>query len=46
MENTHEFVDKLHETQAKDEKNRAKGKGHPSDRLPNKQHSQRNHKGN
>lgn len=37
MESTHEFVEKLHDTQAKDEKNRrTNGKGNPSDKLPNK----------
>jgi hypothetical protein len=41
MDNTHEFVEKLHERQRKDEQNKKRqGKGHPSARLPNKQHSQ------
>lgn len=40
MDNTHEFVEKLHDTQEKDEKNRKhQGKGTPSDKLPTKQHS-------
>ncbi|HZG73924.1 MAG TPA: DUF4023 domain-containing protein [Chondromyces sp.] len=39
MENTHEFVEKLHDKQSKDERNRKRqGKGHPSQKLPNKQH--------
>lgn len=39
MENTHDFVEKVHETQAKEEKNKIhNGKGSPSGRLPNKQH--------
>lgn len=40
MEDTHTFVKKLKETQAKDEHNRrAQGKGTPSGQLPTKQHS-------
>lgn len=39
MDNTHEFVEKLHETQAKQELNKEHhGKGTPSDKLPTKQH--------
>lgn len=39
MENTHEFVQKLHDKQRKDEQNRKRqGKENPSDKLPNKQH--------
>lgn len=38
MRSTEEFVDKVHDTQAKDEKNRrTQGKGTPSEKLPNKQ---------
>ncbi|WP_416827333.1 DUF4023 domain-containing protein [Ectobacillus polymachus] len=37
MENTHDFVEKLHETQKKDEQNRKRqGKGDPGKKLPNK----------
>lgn len=40
MESTEQFLEKLHETQAKDEKNRERqGKGTPSAKLPTKQHS-------
>jgi hypothetical protein len=40
MEDTHEFVEKLHEKQAKAEKNsKRKGNSHASHKLPNKQHS-------
>ncbi|WP_438348700.1 DUF4023 domain-containing protein [Paenibacillus sp. FA6] len=40
MDNTHEFVKKLQDTQAKDERNKEhQGKGAPSNKLPNKQHS-------
>ncbi|CAM2918344.1 DUF4023 domain-containing protein [Paenibacillus sediminis] len=40
MDNTHEFVEKLHDTQAKAEKNKRRfGKGTPGDKLPGKQHS-------
>lgn len=36
---TKEFVDKIHDTQAKDEKNRrTQGEGDPAQKLPNKQH--------
>lgn len=36
---THEYVEKLHDTQRKAEKNRQhQGKGTPSDKLPTKQH--------
>lgn len=39
MKSTEEFLNKLHDTQAKDEKNRrTNGKGDPSNRLPGKQH--------
>ncbi|WP_456276559.1 DUF4023 domain-containing protein [Bacillus sp. AK128] len=39
MEDTKKFVDHLHEKQAKDEQNRkTQGKGHPEQKLPNKQH--------
>ncbi|WP_075981738.1 DUF4023 domain-containing protein [Bacillus massilinigeriensis] len=38
MENTHEFVQKIHEQQKKAEKNKKRGKGHPESKLPNKQH--------
>ncbi|CEG25522.1 DUF4023 domain-containing protein [Bacillus sp. B-jedd] len=39
MDNTHKFVEKLHEKQRKDEKNKKRqGNGHPSEQLPNKQH--------
>ncbi|UOE96230.1 MULTISPECIES: DUF4023 domain-containing protein [Bacillaceae] len=39
MENTHEFVEKIHEKQRKDEQNRKRqGDGKPSKKLPNKQH--------
>lgn len=38
MENLHEFVEKIHDKQEKDERNRKHGKGGPSDRLPTKQH--------
>ncbi|GIQ67768.1 DUF4023 domain-containing protein [Xylanibacillus composti] len=37
---THEYVEKLHDTQRKDEKNREQqGKRTPSAKLPTKQHS-------
>ncbi len=39
MENTHDFVEKLHATQEKAEKNKKRGKGNPAQKLPNKQHS-------
>ncbi|MFB6467169.1 DUF4023 family protein [Cytobacillus sp. Hz8] len=38
MENTHEFVEKLHDQKKKVEKNNKHGKGHPERQLPNKQH--------
>ena len=39
---TEEFVDKIHDTQAKDEKNRrTQGEGDPAQKLPNKQHEQK-----
>lgn len=38
MDNTHEFVEKVHDTQEKARKNKdSKGKG-PSAKLPTKQH--------
>lgn len=40
MENTHEFVEKLHENQEKAERNKkTQGNGHPEKKLPNKQHN-------
>ncbi|MCM3720223.1 DUF4023 family protein [Fictibacillus phosphorivorans] len=39
MENTNDFVEKLHDDQQKQEKNKQKGKGNPGHKLPNKQHS-------
>ncbi|CAM4384049.1 DUF4023 domain-containing protein [Paenibacillus tarimensis] len=40
MENTRDFVNKVKDTQAKDQKNRqTQGKGTPSAKLPNKQHT-------
>jgi hypothetical protein len=40
MENTHEFVEKLHATQEKQEKNKEhQGKGSPEKQLSNKRHS-------
>ncbi|OXM86489.1 DUF4023 domain-containing protein [Paenibacillus rigui] len=40
MEDLQQFVEKIHDKQAKDEKNRRhQGKGTPGDKLPNKQHS-------
>lgn len=39
MDNTHEFVEKLHDTQAKEARNKEhQGKGTPSEKLPNKKH--------
>ncbi|MDQ0194095.1 DUF4023 domain-containing protein [Paenibacillus wynnii] len=38
MDNTHEFVEKLHDTQKKAEKNKKHGKGTPNENLPTKQH--------
>lgn len=38
MENTHDFVEKVQDTQEKAEKNKKMGKGNPSQKLPNKQH--------
>lgn len=40
MDSTHEFVEKLHDTQKKDEENKKRGKGHPEKKLPNHSHSQ------
>ncbi|MDP4170458.1 MAG: DUF4023 domain-containing protein [Bacillota bacterium] len=38
-DSTHEYVEKLHERQKKDEKNKERqSKGHQSERLPTKQH--------
>lgn len=40
MSSTEQFVNKVHDTQAKDEKNRKQqGKKTPSSALPTKQHS-------
>ncbi|ADU32465.1 DUF4023 domain-containing protein [Evansella cellulosilytica] len=40
MENTHEFVENLHDKQSKAERNKKRqGTGNPSHKLPNKQHS-------
>jgi hypothetical protein len=40
IKSTGEFVDKVHDTQAKDEKNRRiHGKGQPSAKLATKQHT-------
>ncbi|MDO7907527.1 DUF4023 domain-containing protein [Paenibacillus sp. JX-17] len=39
MESTHEYVEKLHDNQKKQERNRKRGKGTPSAKLPTKQHS-------
>lgn len=40
MKSTEQFIDKLHDTQAKDEKNRrTQGKGTPSEKLATKQHT-------
>ncbi|WP_099490089.1 DUF4023 domain-containing protein, partial [Pseudomonas sp. 2822-15] len=39
-DNTHEFVEQLHERQAKDERNKERqGHRHANKKLPNKQHS-------
>jgi hypothetical protein len=39
MDNTHEYVEKLHEKQKKAEQNKKRqGKGHPEAQLPNKHH--------
>ncbi|WP_379137734.1 DUF4023 family protein [Paenibacillus sp. sgz500958] len=38
MDNTHEFVEKLHDTQKKAEKNKHSGKGSQNKVLPTKQH--------
>jgi hypothetical protein len=38
VESTNDFVEKLHENQEKDEKNKKQGKGNPGTKLPNKQH--------
>ncbi|SFD63938.1 Protein of unknown function [Bacillus sp. OV194] len=39
VENTSDFVEKLHENQEKAEKNKKhQGKGNPGTKLPNKQH--------
>ncbi|WP_075050786.1 DUF4023 domain-containing protein [Bacillus testis] len=41
MENTHDFVEKLHSQKEKQEKNlRTQGKGHPEKKLPNKRLNQ------
>lgn len=40
MDSTSKFVDKLHDTQRKAEKNKQhNGEGSPGKKLPNKQHS-------
>lgn len=40
MEDTHEFVENLHEKQAKQEKySKRKGNSHKSHKLPSKEHS-------
>lgn len=40
MNNTREFVDKVHDTQRKAERNKRRfGHGTPADKLQNKQHS-------
>lgn len=40
MDSTNEFVEKLHDTQAKDEANRKhQGKGSPEKKLSTKQHA-------
>lgn len=39
MEDTHKFVEKLHERQKKDQKNKEhQGNGTPNEKLPTKQH--------
>lgn len=39
MDNTHEFVEKLHERQKKNEESKKRqSKKHQSEKLPNKQH--------
>lgn len=38
MENLHEFVEKVHDKQEKDDRNRKRGKGNPAGQLPTKQH--------
>lgn len=40
MKSTEQFLNKLHDTQSKDERNRrTQGKGTPSEKLPTKQHT-------
>ncbi|MFD2670001.1 DUF4023 domain-containing protein [Marinicrinis sediminis] len=40
MDDTKQFIEKVHDTQAKDEHNRrAAGKSTPSSKLPGKQHA-------
>jgi|GEM_PF-2198148 len=39
MEDTQQFVNKLQDEQQKQQHNRKNGKGSPSNRLQNKQHS-------
>ncbi|MCR8643236.1 DUF4023 family protein [Paenibacillus sp. N1-5-1-14] len=39
MDNTHDFVEKLHDTQAKDEKNRQHTKDPQANKTQNKKHS-------
>ncbi|MBB6454483.1 hypothetical protein HNQ94_002965 [Salirhabdus euzebyi] len=39
MDNTHDFVEKIHDKQAKDKENKQKqGKGNPSEKLPSHAH--------
>ncbi|MRN56268.1 DUF4023 family protein [Paenibacillus monticola] len=38
MDDTHEFVEKLHDTQKKDDKNRQKHDEPANEKLPTKQH--------
>jgi len=40
MESTHDFVEKINNTQKKDERNKQhQGKGTPANKLSNKQHA-------
>jgi hypothetical protein len=39
MDDTHQYVEKLHDTQKKAEKNKHRGQGSPEAKLSNKQHS-------
>lgn len=38
MENLHEFVEKVHDQQEKQAKNKKRGHGNPAGQLPTKQH--------